>query len=69
MCEYPTAQFRDVTTPNADTPYTTAWIDGGKGPRGLTLPEADDRCCLFLMLDLSTNLFQGAGKRTTGTGP
>ena len=25
--EYPTAAFRDVTAPNADTLYSTAWID------------------------------------------
>ena len=32
MREYPTAQFRDVTAPNADTLYTTAWIDVSKEP-------------------------------------
>lgn len=30
--EYPTAAFRDVTAPNADTLYTTAWIDVSKEP-------------------------------------
>ena len=32
MREYPSAEFRDVTAPNADTLYTTAWIDVGKEP-------------------------------------
>src|ERR1700750_3295975 len=27
--QYPSASFRDVTAPNADTLYTTAWIDVG----------------------------------------
>ena len=27
MREYPNAQYRDVTAPNADTLYTTAWFD------------------------------------------
>lgn len=27
--EYPDASFRDVTAPNADTLYTTAWVDLG----------------------------------------
>src|SRR5262245_64229392 len=29
---YPTAAFKDVTAPNADTLYTTAWLDVGKEP-------------------------------------
>src|SRR5262245_39106902 len=32
MREYPSAAFRDVTAPNADTLYTTAWLDVGKEP-------------------------------------
>jgi hypothetical protein len=69
MREYPTAAFRDVTAPNADTLYTTTWIDVGKEPWVLTLPDADDRYYLFPMLDAWTNVFQVPGKRTTGTGP
>ena len=69
MREYPSAQFRDVTAPNADTLYTTAWIDVGKEPWVLTLPDMNDRYFLFPMLDGWTNVFQVPGKRTTGTGP
>ena len=69
MREYPTAQFRDVTAPNADTLYTTAWIDVSEEPWVLSLPDADDRYYLFPMLDAWTNVFQVPGKRTTGTGP
>jgi hypothetical protein len=39
MREYPTAAFRDVTAPNADTLYTTAWIDVSKEPWILSLPR------------------------------
>ena len=67
MREYPSAQFRDVTAPNADTLYTTAWIDVGKEPWVLSLPDANDRYYLFPMLDAWTNVFQVPGKRTTGT--
>ena len=67
--EYPTATFRDVTAPNADTLYTTAWIDVGKEPWVLSLPDAHDRYYLFPMLDGWTDVFQVPGKRTTGTGP
>lgn len=69
MREYPTAEFRDVTAPNADTLYTTAWIDVGQEPYVLSLPEAKDRYYLFPMLDGWTDVFQVPGKRTTGTGP
>jgi len=69
MREYPTAEFRDVTAPNADTLYTTAWINVSQEPYVLTLPDAKDRYYLFPMLDGWTNVFQVPGKRTTGTGP
>ena len=49
--EYPDASFRDVTAPNADTLYTTAFFDVGKEPwvleparhEGPLLPVADAR--------------------------
>jgi hypothetical protein len=66
---YPDASFRDVTAPNADTLYTTAWLDVGKEPWILILPDANDRYYLFPMLDGWTDVFQVPGKRTTGTGP
>ena len=61
--EYPNASFRDVTAPNADTLYTTAWVDVAKEPWVLSLPEADGRYYLFPMLDGWTNVFQSPGKR------
>jgi len=66
--EYPDASFRDVTAPNADTLYTTAWVDVGDEPWVLSLPDAADRYYLFPMLDGWTNVFEVPGKRTTGTG-
>jgi hypothetical protein len=67
--QYPNAQYRDVTAPNADTLYTAAWIDVAKEPWVLSLPDADDRYYLFPMLSGWTDVFQVPGKRTTGTGP
>ena len=69
MRQYPDATFRDVTAPNADTLYTSAWIDVGQEPWVLSLPDASDRYYLFPMLDGWTDVFQVPGKRTTGTGP
>ena len=66
--EYPNSSFRDVTAPNADTLYTTAFFDVGKEPWVLSIPDMKDRYFLFPMLDGWTNVFQVPGKRTTGTG-
>jgi len=66
--EYPTAAFKDVTAPNADTLYTIVWLEVGKEPWVLSLPNAHDRYYLFPMLDGWTDVFRVPGKRTTGTG-
>ncbi len=66
--QYPDATFRDVTAPNADTLYTTAFFDVGQEPWVLTLPDMKDRYYLMPMLDGWTTVFQVPGKRTTGTG-
>lgn len=65
---YPDASFRDVTAPNADTLYTTAWVDLAREPWILSLPDFKGRYFLFPMLDAWTNVFQVPGTRTTGTG-
>jgi hypothetical protein len=67
MRQYPDANYRDVTAPNADTLYTTAWVDVSQEPWVLSLPDAHDRYYLFPMLDGWTDVFQVPGKRTTGT--
>ncbi|HEX6013895.1 MAG TPA: DUF1254 domain-containing protein [Geminicoccaceae bacterium] len=66
--QYPDASFRDVTAPNADTLYTTAWIDVAAEPWVLSIPDMKGRYFLFPMLDGWTEVFQVPGTRTTGTG-
>ena len=63
---YPDAKFRDVTAPNADTLYSTAWLDLTKEPYILSLPDMGDRYFLMPMLDGWTNVFEVPGTRTTG---
>jgi hypothetical protein len=65
--EYPNASFRDVTAPNADTLYTTAFFDVGADPWVLSIPDMKGRYALFPMLDGWTTVFEAPGKRTTGT--
>jgi hypothetical protein len=67
MREYPTAQYRDVTAPNADTLYTTVWFDVSKEPWIVSVPDMKGRYFLLPMLDGWTDVFQVPGKRTTGT--
>ena len=65
---YPDAKFRDVTAPNADTLYTTAFFDVGREPWVVSLPAMGNRYALFPFLDGWTTVFEVPGKRTTGTG-
>lgn len=67
MRHYPDSSFRDVTAPNADTLYTTAFFDVGREPWVLSIPDMKGRYFLMPMLDGWTNVFQVPGKRTTGT--
>lgn len=65
--EYPTAAFKEVTAPNADTLYSLAWLDVSQEPYVLSIPNAKGRYYLMPLLDGWTNVFQVPGKRTTGT--
>ena len=64
---YPAVDDHTVTAPNADTLYTVAWLDVGKEPWIVSIPDMKDRFFLFPMLDGWTNVFVDPGKRTTGT--
>lgn len=65
--KYPPASDKRVTAPNADTLYSTAWIDVGREPYILHVPDEDGRYYLMPMLDGWTDVFADPGKRTTGT--
>ncbi len=64
---YPPADNHAVTAPNADTLYTTAWLDLSNEPWIFGIPDMADRYYLMPMLSGWTDVFQVPGKRTTGT--
>ena len=63
---YPAVDDHAVTAPNADTLYTTVWLDVSKEPWVFSIPDVGDRYYLMPMLDGWTDVFQVPGKRTTG---
>jgi hypothetical protein len=65
---FPDATFKDIVSPNADTLYSTAWLDLSTEPLVLELPEMEDRYYLMQMMDAWTNVFASPGTRTTGNG-
>merc|ERR1711965_1028253 len=58
---------RQITTPNADTLYTDAWIDLRQGPARIALPRHGDRYVSLALMDMWTNNFAVLGSRATGT--
>jgi len=64
--QYPDASFRDITAPNADTLYTTSFLDVSNEPWVFAFPDMGERYFLFPMLEGWTNVFQVPGSRTTG---
>jgi hypothetical protein len=66
--ECPTTAFKDVCAPNADTLYSSAWLDLSQEPWILQLPDEHGRHFLMPMLDAWTDVFADPGTRTTGTG-
>lgn len=64
---FPDASFRLIVRPNADTLYSTAWLDLSKEPILLHVPDAGGRFYLLQFMDAWTETFADPGKRTTGT--
>lgn len=66
MRAYPPVDYHAVTAPNADTLYTTAWLEVSEEPWVLSVPDMGDRYYLLPMLSGWTDVFQVPGTRTTG---
>jgi hypothetical protein len=66
--EFPSASFRTVVRPNADTLNSNAWLDLSKEPILLHVPDTQGRFYLVQLMDAWTETVASLGKRTTGTG-
>lgn len=63
---FPDPSFTDVVTPNADTLYSSAWIDLSQEPIIVSVPALGERYYLLELLDAWTNVFSTIGTRQTG---
>jgi hypothetical protein len=61
------ATFKEVVTPNADTPYTLFGLDLRVEPMVLSVPAVEDRYYSFQLVDLFQHNFGYVGSRTTGS--
>jgi hypothetical protein len=64
---FPPVTYRDIPGANADTLYSSAWLDLAKEPYVLNVPDAQGRYFMVPMLSGWTDVFQAPGTRTTGT--
>lgn len=60
-------RFRDVITPNADTPYSFGLLDLRAGPLVLSVPAVSDRYYVMQFEDLYGHNDLYVGSRSTGT--
>ena len=58
---FPDATFTDVVSPNADTLYSTAWLDLKQEPIVLSVPDTDGRYYLMEMLGWMDKCLRVAG--------
>ena len=64
---FPPITYRDIPGANVDTLYSAAWLDLGKEPYILSIPNAEGRYYMMPMLDGWSEVFQAPGTRTTGS--
>ncbi|KWF95446.1 hypothetical protein WL93_00075 [Burkholderia diffusa] len=66
--EFPDPAFMDVVAPNADTLYSSAWLDLKAEPLVLSMPDMHGRWVLMEVLDAWSNAYASLGTRQYGSG-
>ncbi len=64
--QFPDANFHEVVRPNADTLYTSGFIDMAQGPWVFEIPANAPRYEVMPFMDAWTNVFAAPGTRTLG---
>lgn len=64
---FPDEHFRQVIRPNADTLYSTCWLDLSQEPVLLHVPDTHGRYYVMQLMDAWSETISSPGKRTTGT--
>jgi hypothetical protein len=64
--KYPSAAFRDVTAPNADTLYASAFVDVSREPWIVSWPDMGSRYYVFTFYSAWVPVLADPGSRTTG---
>ncbi|MFF0464984.1 DUF1254 domain-containing protein [Streptomyces mexicanus] len=67
MRRTPDASFTEVVSPNADTLYSSAWLDLSEQPLVMTLPDFGDRFWLVPILTAWSDVFAVPGRRLDGS--
>ncbi|MFE1266837.1 DUF1254 domain-containing protein [Streptomyces sp. NPDC058757] len=63
----PDASFTEVVSPNADTLYSSGWLDLSDEPLVLTLPDFGDRFWMVPVLDAWSDVCAVVGRRGNGS--
>jgi hypothetical protein len=66
--QFPDDRFHQVIRPNADTLYSSAWLDLLREPVLLHVQDTHGRYYLMQLMDAWTETVSVSGKRTNGTG-
>lgn len=69
MPQYVSPDFKNVVRISLNSLWCTAWLDLEQQPIVLSVPDTKGRYYVMSVMNMWTDVFGSAGKRTTGTAP
>jgi hypothetical protein len=69
MPHYVSPDFKNVVRISLNSLWTTGWLDLEQEPIVLSVPDTKDRYYVMSVMNMWTDVFGSAGKRTTGMAP